>query len=116
MERVITCCLDMTRGKHPTWTASTCVHFMKDRAAEVEEGAGADAVYETILHHFKKTPPTDGDMAQLSLLHQHHSGSHGIYDYACTTVFLCAQESLLDAASLKGSTLGSIKSFTELCR
>ena len=114
MLQVFSCCLDASRRKENTWTASGCVHFVQGRADAYSGQCGAEGLYDALLRHFKEAPPSSDDMAQLSMLQQRHGGTHGIYDYACTTVFLCAQESMLESTTLKSTVLGSIASFNDL--
>lgn len=92
------------------WTSDACVSFLKEMTAEA-----SDDLHSAVVAHFVRCPPENADMAQLSMLQQSFEGSMGIEDYACTTVFLCAQEAILNITEHRPQTLQSISSFAKLC-
>ena len=78
-------------------------------------GRGVDEVNERLVAHFLRHPPTEPQMARLSILQQTLNGTHGVEDYACTTLFLCAQQAIIDApASARAASIQSIESFSDL--
>ena len=54
--------------------------------------ASADQVYERLVAYLSRDPPSDTELARLTVLYVRHQGSHGIEDYACTTLYACATQ------------------------
>ena len=106
---IFCCCFE--RERPTAWTGSSCVSWLKKQRVE-----SADELHAVILEHFTRFPPSPSDMATLSILQQRFEGTMGIYDYACTTVYLCAQEAIMEASYDTEKTLQSISSFNELSR
>ena len=118
---IVACCHE----RKSKWSsASVCI-----RTLEAMSGAtcGADEINDKLVDHFLRTPPTDLDMRALATLHQQFSQTNGIEDFACTTIYLCAQQAIMERARVsltdsqgilrvRVATVRSISSFSELAQ
>ena len=81
-------CCSCWRGHRSRWhCAQACVRTLQ-RVAGAD--ACADQVHECLVAYLVSDPPSDAELTRLARLHRRHGGSHGIEDYACTTLYGCA--------------------------
>lgn len=74
-------------------SAQDCVEI----ARNVSHNAGnADYLWDSLVNCFRSLLPTEGELQRLSILQQEVEGSCGEEEYAVTTLWLCALQSIID--------------------
>ena len=75
-------------------SAGDCVKI----ARNVSHNAGnADYLWDRLVNCFRSSLPTEGELQRLSILQQKVEGSCGEEEYAVTTLWLCALQSIIEA-------------------
>jgi hypothetical protein len=75
-------------------SAEDCVEI----ARNVSHNTGnADYLWDRLVNCFRSTLPTEGELQRLSILQQKVEGSCGEEEYAVTTLWLCALQSIIEA-------------------
>ncbi len=103
------CCC--RKGSTRFGTSDACIRLIRRSS---QQSDGADEIFDRLICHFHQFPVTEKELGRLSLLQQHFENTHGMEEYACTTVYLCAQYSKMNQKDTRVSTVRSIRSFNEL--
>jgi hypothetical protein len=72
-------------------TAAEAVQVLRSMSAD-----GTEAMCERILSAYRREPFVDSELQQLSLLHQQYSDSGGAEEYAATTLWMLALQSIME--------------------
>lgn len=78
---------------HRIVTADCCVQIMKDIAFT---GASTDDLCHTLMKLWRIDPPTEVELQTLSLLQQAVAGNGGEVEFAVTTLWLCAMQTIIE--------------------
>jgi hypothetical protein len=75
-------------------SARDCIEI----AQKVSRNEGnADFLWDSLVNCFRRILPTDRELQRLSILQQEVEGSCGEEEYAVTTLWLCALQSIIEA-------------------
>lgn len=105
--------------RKPRWKdANACIRLLQHFSSS---NASADEINNKLVDFFLMSPPSLVELQRLSLLQQEYDGTNGIEDFACSTVFLCSQQAIIDQNNsgdtkliARITSIRSITSFSEL--
>ena len=75
-------------------SAGDCVQIT--RTVSCSEGT-ADYLWDSLVNCFRRVLPTESELQRLSILQQEFEGSCGEEEYAVTTIWLCALQSIIES-------------------